>query len=343
MGFFGHLVVTRSALPEAAFPAEDVEAVPGQWADGLHVTRIFERLGDDWGPFDAFVDRLAQAVPDGFLSASILDSDGAFVHIAVPYVGIDRCWLNLDGLVSHFVIGPPPFDEGGEMLPDDEIEALNAETERETLAYAARCASWRTEAMPPQRRAAPGRRRQAWSRHRWRWCVRRSSRATWSSRRPSTDSWGRSWPAGSLHGVRTSVVAATVLVLAAFASGCTGTDAPRSSDEAPSATPTEDATTVMDSPACEEVRAGIDAFNLGDFEETVEHFELAVPLAEEQDDGSETAGDLVEAVQYYADLAPTDYPEAARSSAEFLEYKNITLGQCRPVDGEDTESPGTDV
>ena len=91
MGFFGHLVVTRSALPEAAFPAQDVEAVAGQWADGLHVTRVFERLGDDWGPFDAFVDRLAQAVPDGFLSASILDSDGAFVHIAVPHVGIDRC------------------------------------------------------------------------------------------------------------------------------------------------------------------------------------------------------------------------------------------------------------
>lgn len=59
MGFFGHLVVTRSALPEAAFPAEDVEAVPGQWADGVRVTRIFERLGDDWGPFDAFVDRFA--------------------------------------------------------------------------------------------------------------------------------------------------------------------------------------------------------------------------------------------------------------------------------------------
>ena len=138
MGFFGHLVVTRSALPEAAFPAQDVEAVAGQWADGLHVTRVFERLGDDWGPFDAFVDRLAQAVPDGFLSASILDSDGAFVHIAVPHVGIDRCWLNLDGVVSHFVVGPPPFDEDGSLLPDDEIEALSAETERATVEYTAR-------------------------------------------------------------------------------------------------------------------------------------------------------------------------------------------------------------
>jgi hypothetical protein len=142
--------------------------------------------------------------------------------------------------------------------------------------------------------------------------------------------------------VRTSVVAATVLVLVAFASGCTGTDAQRTSDETPSATPTEDATTVVDSPACEEVRAGIDAFNLGDFEETVEHFELAVPLAEEQDDGSETAGDLVDAVHYYADLAPADYPQAARSSQEFLKYKNITLGQCRPV-GDESDDPGTAV
>lgn len=138
MGFFGHLVVTRSPLPEGTFPAEDVEAVPGQWVDGVHVTRVFERLGDDWAPFEVFVGRLAQAVPDGFLSASILDSDGAVVHVAVPHVGIDRCWLNLDGVVSHFVVGPPPFDEDGAMLPDDEIEVLDAETERETVEYTAR-------------------------------------------------------------------------------------------------------------------------------------------------------------------------------------------------------------
>ena len=137
--------------------------------------------------------------------------------------------------------------------------------------------------------------------------------------------------------------AAIALVLVALLGGCTGTDAPRSSDETPSASPTEDEVAVVDSPACDEVRAGIDAFNQGDFEGTVEHFEDALPLATAQDDGSESAGDLVEAVQYYADLAPADYPEAARSSAEFLKYKNITLGQCRPVGSEDTESPGTNV
>lgn len=137
-------------------------------------------------------------------------------------------------------------------------------------------------------------------------------------------------------------MAATVLVLVAFASGCTGTDAPRSSDGAPSATPTEDATTVVDSPACEEVRAGIDAFNLGDFEGTVEHFEDALPLAEEQDDGSAAAEQLVDAVRYYAELRPGRYPEAARSSPDFARKKAITLGQCMPVDYA-PESPGTDV
>ena len=139
---------------------------------------------------------------------------------------------------------------------------------------------------------------------------------------------------------------AIALVLMASTSGCTGTDGPRSSGETPSATPTATPTdgesAVVDSPACDEVRAGIDAFNQSDFEGTVEHFEAAVPLAEEQDDGSEAAGDLVDAVHYYADLAPADYPEAARSSQEFLEYKNITLGQCRPA-GDESDDPGTAV
>ena len=141
--------------------------------------------------------------------------------------------------------------------------------------------------------------------------------------------------------MRTSV-AAIALVLVALLSGCTGSDGPRTSGETPSATPSDGGAAVVDSPACDEVRAGIDAFNEGDFEGTVEHFEAALPLAKAQDDGSETAADLVDAVQYYAELAPADYPEAARSSQEFLEYKNITLGQCRPA-GDESDDPGTAV
>ena len=140
---------------------------------------------------------------------------------------------------------------------------------------------------------------------------------------------------------------AIAFVLVALASGCTAVEEPRSSNETstatPSETPSDDAGNVADSEACDEVRAGIDAFNQGDFEGTVEHFEAAVPLAEARDDGSQAAGDLVDAVHYYADLAPEDYSEAAASSPDFLKYKNITLGQCRPVGSDDAESPGTNV
>lgn len=81
-------------------------------------------------------------------------------------------------------------------------------------------------------------------------------------------------------------------------------------------------------PACEEVRAGIGAFNAGDFEETVARFRAAVPLATEQLDGSEEADDLLEAVTWYAELPADDYAEAFASSPEFRRYQGITLGQC---------------
>ncbi|MGA8851538.1 MAG: hypothetical protein WB508_07425 [Aeromicrobium sp.] len=90
---------------------------------------------------------------------------------------------------------------------------------------------------------------------------------------------------------------------------------------------------------CIEIRAGIDAFNLGDYEETIGHFRKALPLAvdEAKNDDSQKAADLVEAVTYYAELDPEKYPEAARSSADFAKYKAITLGQCVAV-----EEPGSD-
>lgn len=98
-----------------------------------------------------------------------------------------------------------------------------------------------------------------------------------------------------------------------------------------------------DTPACAEVRAGIAAFNEGDYEETIERFVAAVPLAEEQLDGSAAADDLLEAVRWYAELPAEDYPEAAISSPEFATYKAITLGQCDPAVPTQTEPPGTEV
>ena len=153
----------------------------------------------------------------------------------------------------------------------------------------------------------------------------------------------------------------TVAVLA-FAGGCAiGGDSEGSNDrqspglvdeptpsesaapDAPSspASPS-DRPAASDSEACEEVRLGIDAFNVGEFAETVEHFEKALPLAEEQDDGSAQAGELVEAVSYYAELDAEDYPEASLTSPEFAKSKAITLGQACPVQASRlTSGPGS--
>lgn len=143
--------------------------------------------------------------------------------------------------------------------------------------------------------------------------------------------------------MRTSVVATAAVVVVALAGGCSGGGAdPLETDDSPSSAVPEKDVPVVDSEACAEVRTGIAAFNEGDYDGTVEHFEAAVPLAEGQDDGSAEAGDLVEAVRYYAELEAEEYPDAARSSPDFAKYKAITLGQCMPV-GSEPESPGTDV
>lgn len=100
--------------------------------------------------------------------------------------------------------------------------------------------------------------------------------------------------------------------------------------------------------ACTEVRAGIDAFNTGDFDETVDRFRAALPLAEDQarTDDSTKAADLLEAVQYYADLEAGKYADAARTSPDFEKYKQITLGQCGPIEQpnpDDVEEPGVET
>lgn len=97
--------------------------------------------------------------------------------------------------------------------------------------------------------------------------------------------------------------------------------------------------------ACAEVRAGIDAFNTGDFDETIARFRDAEPLAERQlaADDSQEATDLLEAVRYYADLPAEEYPDAARSSADFEKYKQITLGQCVPIGEPVPEDPGVET
>ncbi|WP_323794043.1 hypothetical protein [Nocardioides sp.] len=82
--------------------------------------------------------------------------------------------------------------------------------------------------------------------------------------------------------------------------------------------------------ACDEVVAGIEAFNRGDFEETVNRFERALPLAQAEDDaaGTRLTAGLLEAVEYYAALPPGDYLAASVGSPDFARYKAITLGLC---------------
>ncbi len=165
---------------------------------------------------------------------------------------------------------------------------------------------------------------------------------------------------GNLDRVRTFVVATVTVVVVALVGGCAGDgdsnasrdregtgiiDDPTSPDpETPAApSPRSGDATVIDSEACAEVRSGIEAFNVGEFDETVEHFEEALPLAEEQDDGSVLASQLIEAVRYYAELDAELYLEASRSSAEFAKYKAITLGQCMSQEGQAPESPGLEI
>jgi hypothetical protein len=123
-------------------------------------------------------------------------------------------------------------------------------------------------------------------------------------------------------------VLGTVALLLALAACSGGSDA--------SARSTLSAADAMRA-TCLEVRAGIDEFNRDDYAGTVDHFEKAKIPAKvyaKVDDEPE-ADALLDAVEYYANLAPDDYPEAARSSESFARNKVITLEQCasdEPID-----------
>ena len=129
-----------------------------------------------------------------------------------------------------------------------------------------------------------------------------------------------------------------VVLLLALAACSGGSDAP----EAP-ARSTLSADDAMRA-TCREVRAGIDEFNRDDYAGTVEHFEKAkVPAKVYAKVNEEPEADaLLDAVEYYANLSPADYPEAARSSENFARNKVITLEQCASDDPIDA-TPGTPV
>ena len=95
------------------------------------------------------------------------------------------------------------------------------------------------------------------------------------------------------------------------------------------------------------MRDGIDEFNRHDYAGTVEHFRKArTPAKVYAKVNTEPAADaLLDAVEYYANLAPEDYPDAARTSEHFARNKTITLTQCAPAEPADEPdaSPATPV
>ncbi len=139
-------------------------------------------------------------------------------------------------------------------------------------------------------------------------------------------------------------VAALALLLALTA--CSGSDDTRADDgDEPAAAPPSSAPApfVPDPSApddtgldlattdvCDLVREGIDQFNLGDLEATIEAFEDAIAPAEQlaDDQPSDRTRTLLDAVRYYAALPADDYLEASQSSPEFLRFKDFTLTEC---------------
>lgn len=125
--------------------------------------------------------------------------------------------------------------------------------------------------------------------------------------------------------MRSLVVTAALLSVTACTTGASG-----DKSDQPSAAESVQLT-------CDEVLAGIAAFNRQDYAATVKYFEQAVPAARayvEAEPGPEAEA-LLEAVRYYAGLAPRRYPDAARSSADFARHKTVTLNQCaagEPID-----------
>lgn len=132
--------------------------------------------------------------------------------------------------------------------------------------------------------------------------------------------------------------ALAAVVLVATLAACSGTD--DAGDDGPTAAPdpTRSSSSAAPGPevdlasteVCDLVRQGIDAFNTGDLDATIERFEQAEPLAEElaADEPSDDTETLLDAVRYYADLPADEYAEANESSPEFLRFKDFTLTEC---------------
>ncbi|QWC85855.1 hypothetical protein KLP28_03675 [Nocardioidaceae bacterium] len=92
-----------------------------------------------------------------------------------------------------------------------------------------------------------------------------------------------------------------------------------------------------DTAVCAAVRDGIDAYNIGDLEESVQAFDDALPLARTHaaqqgaGEGARAAQALLEAVRYYAGLSVTELRDAFPASRDTVRYQQTTLEQCQPL------------
>ncbi|MET0928415.1 MAG: hypothetical protein ABWX74_02805 [Aeromicrobium sp.] len=132
--------------------------------------------------------------------------------------------------------------------------------------------------------------------------------------------------------MRTFVTSALLILLSACSGG---------SDDSPAAAKKDLSAAEAVQQTCVEVRAGIDEFNRHDYAATVEHFVKAKgPATVYAKVNPEPEADaLLDAVQYYANLAPEKYPDAARRSENFARNKAITLNQCGSDEPIDEEPP----
>ena len=130
MGFFGHMIASRADLTHLFADSEPLDVM-----DGVHGLQVFGEIDPDWDAIARHDQLLIEHAADGFLSASVYDSDGALLSIGVPGQNLGHAWLQLDGAVGFFFQPWSPFDEDGRRLSPAEEAKQDAEWEAEAAQY----------------------------------------------------------------------------------------------------------------------------------------------------------------------------------------------------------------